>query len=75
VSQLVDNINHPPHYTFSKIEAIDVIEAWGLDYHLGNVLKYLARAKYKGKELEDLKKAKWYLDRYITHKEAYITLE
>ena len=71
---MVDPINHPPHYTFSRIEAIDVIEAWGLDYHLGNVLKYLARAKYKGRELEDLKKAQWYLNRYIAKKEEYIPL-
>jgi len=38
-----DNINHPSHYTFGKIEPIDVIEDWGLPYHLGNTVKYIAR--------------------------------
>lgn len=60
-----DNINHPPHYTFSKIEPIDVIEAWGLGYHLGCVVKYIARAGHKGSELEDLQKAAWYLHRKV----------
>jgi hypothetical protein len=59
------NVDHPSHYTFSKIEVIDVIEAWDLGYRLSNVVKYIARAPYKGKYLEDLKKARWYLDREI----------
>ena len=63
---MTDNINHPQHYTFSNIEVIDAIEEWKLPYHLGNVIKYISRAPYKGKELEDLKKAQWYLDRYIS---------
>jgi hypothetical protein len=61
-----DMVNHPPHYAFGPHETIDVIEAWDLPYHLGNVVKYVSRAKRKGKELEDLKKAAWYLDRYIS---------
>jgi hypothetical protein len=61
----VDNIIHPAHYTFGAIEVIDAIEAWGLGYHEGNIIKYVARAKHKGKELEDLKKARWYVDRKI----------
>lgn len=61
----LDMVNHPPHYAFGVHETIDVIEAWELPYHLGNVVKYVSRAKRKGKELEDLKKAAWYLDRYI----------
>lgn len=61
----VDLINHPPHYKFGPHEVIDVIESWNLGYHLGNVVKYVARAKRKGRELEDLKKAQWYLNRYI----------
>lgn len=61
----VDWVNHPPHYDFGPHETIDVIEAWELPYHLGNVVKYVSRAKRKGRELEDLKKAAWYLDRYI----------
>ena len=61
-----DSVNHPKHYTFGKIEVIDVLEDWQLGFHLGNVVKYIARAAHKGVLLEDLKKARWYLDRYIT---------
>lgn len=60
-----DVINHPSHYTRGKIEVIDFIEDQQLPYHPGNVIKYIARAGYKGDKLEDLKKARWYLDRYI----------
>ena len=60
-----DVINHPSHYTRGKIEVIDFIEDQQLPYHLGNVIKYIARAGYKGDKLEDLKKARRYLDRYI----------
>ena len=61
-----DSVNHPAHYTFSAVEVIDAIEAWELDYHLGNVVKYIARAFHKGDPLEDLRKAEWYLKRRIT---------
>jgi hypothetical protein len=60
-----DMVNHPKHYTFGTIEVIDVIEDWQLGFHEGNCVKYIARAKHKGNELEDLRKAKWYLDRKI----------
>ena len=60
-----DVINHPSHYTRGKIEVIDFIKDQQLPYHLGNVIKYIARAGHKGDKLEDLKKARWYLDRYI----------
>lgn len=62
-----DNVNHPSHYTDGKIEVIDYIEDKKLNYHLGNVVKYVSRAgkKDKSKTIEDLKKARWYLDRYI----------
>ena len=60
-----DVVNHPSHYTRGKIEVIDFIEDQQLPYHLGNVIKYIARAGHKGDKLEDLKKARWYLDRYI----------
>lgn len=62
-----DNVNHPSHYTFGNIEVIDAIEDWGLGYHLGNAVKYIARAGKKDptKTVEDLKKAIWYLNRYI----------
>ena len=39
-----DNVNHPAHYAFSKVEVIAAIEAWGLGYHLGNAVKYIVRA-------------------------------
>lgn len=67
-----DMVNHPPHYDFGPHETIDVIEAWGLPYHLGNVVKYVSRAERKGKKLEDLKKAAWYLNRYIEMTEREI---
>lgn len=60
-----DPVNHPPHYTHGGVEVIDAIEAWGLGFHEGNVVKYVARAKHKGNELQDLEKAKWYLERRI----------
>ena len=62
-----DPIHHPAHYTFGGIEVLDAIEAWGLPYHLGNVVKYVVRAGRKdpAKEIEDLKKARVCRDRYI----------
>ena len=66
-------VNHPAHYNIGGIEAIDVIEAWDLNFCLGNVLKYIARAGHKtftdAGILEDLKKARWYLDREICSRE------
>jgi hypothetical protein len=60
-----DSVNHPPHYKVGGIETIDFIEAKSLGYNLGNVVKYVSRADYKGRLLEDLKKAQWYLNREI----------
>lgn len=60
-----DPVNHPSHYTRGKIEVIEFIEDQRLSYHLGNVLKYICRAGFKNNEVEDLKKAAWYLNRYI----------
>lgn len=65
-----DSVNHPAHYTRGGIEVIDAIEAWGLTFKLANVIKYVARADHKGKPLEDLKKAQWYLNREIAQREA-----
>jgi hypothetical protein len=67
-------VNHPDHYQFGKnneYEAIKVIEAWDLDFHLGNTVKYISRAgkKETDKELQDLKKALWYLQRKIENLE------
>lgn len=61
-------VNHPAHYNAGGIEVIDAIEDWKLDFHEGNVVKYVARAKHKGTELQDLKKAAWYLERLIAKK-------
>jgi hypothetical protein len=70
-------VNHPEHYGGSEnvYEAIKVIENWDLDFHLGNTVKYISRAGKKGvnKELEDLKKAKFYLDRKIKNLENNIS--
>jgi hypothetical protein len=65
-----DEVNHPSHYTLGGIEVIDAIEAWDLGFHLGNCVKYVARAGKKdaAKTLEDLRKARWYLDREIARR-------
>ena len=66
---MADNVNHPAHYTASAMEVIDVIEGLNLGYHGGNILKYVVRHRIKhielDRQLEDLKKARWYLDRLI----------
>jgi len=61
-----ETVNHPPHYKVGGIETIDFIEAKGLDYCLGNVVKYITRADHKGNKKEDLLKAQWYLTRAIS---------
>ena len=61
----VDMVNSPPHYTAGGVETIDFIEAKGLNYNLGNAVKYITRADLKGNRVEDLKKAKWYIEREI----------
>ncbi len=68
----LEAVDHPPHYrSASGHEAIDVIEAWGLGFCLGNVVKYIFRAGIKAPSpLEDLKKASWYLTREISRLEA-----
>jgi hypothetical protein len=65
---MADKVEHPDHYGGKQntYEAIKVIEAWDLGFHLGNVVKYISRAgKKHDRVLEDLQKARWYLDRYI----------
>jgi hypothetical protein len=63
-------VNHPVHYGGEEnpYEAIKVIEAWGLGFCLGNTVKYIARAgkKATAAELDDLRKARWYLNREIS---------
>lgn len=60
----VDMVNHPPHYQHG-IEPIEFIESHNLNFNLGSAVKYIARAPYKGTELLDLKKAKWFIEREI----------
>jgi hypothetical protein len=64
---MTDSVNHPSHYTFGTIEVIDVIEDWGLCWHLGNAVKYIARAGRKdpAKFDQDLRKAVWVIERKI----------
>ena len=65
---MAEKVNHPDHYggESNPYEAIKVIEAWDLNFHLGNVVKYISRAGKKSKNnVEDLKKAEWYLSRYV----------
>lgn len=70
VKNCFDPINNPSHYNEGRaIEPIDVIEDWKLNFHLGSVLKYIARAGRKGSKLQDLKKAAWYLQREIAQME------
>ena len=67
-----DMVNHPEHYTDGGIETIDFIEAKKLPYHLGNAVKYISRAGKKNPEktIEDLQKAIWYINRYISFLEG-----
>ena len=75
---MADNVNHPEHYTYGKIETIDYIEDKGLGFNLGNVVKYVSRCGHKkskgmsanAKAIEDLKKAKFYLEREIAIREC-----
>ena len=59
-----NRVNHPSHYN-KGIETIDYIESWEMNFNIGNVIKYTTRAGYKDNKLEDLQKAKWYLEREI----------
>lgn len=63
-------MNHPAHYQAAGLEVIDVIEAFDLGFRLGNAAKYILRAGRKGDAIEDLKKARWYLEREIQKREA-----
>ena len=70
-----DKVNHPRHYNVNwkgeqAIETFDYIISWKMDYPESNIIKYVTRHPYKGKSLQDLKKARWYLDRLIQEVEA-----
>ena len=69
MSDEVDMVNHPPHYTAhpSGVECVDIAEHYG--FNIGNAIKYLWRAGLKGDAVEDLKKGRWYLDREIQKRE------
>lgn len=71
MADAVDMVNHPSHYT-RKIEVLDFVEAYGLHHfaYLKDAVKYIARHQFKGSPLEDLKKARFYLDRHIKNLEA-----
>lgn len=66
-----DPVNRPEHYhSFPPVyEPLKVIEAWGLGFHLGNSIKYIARCEFKGNPIQDLKKALFYLEREIQNRE------
>ena len=64
LSTIQDPIYNPPHYAHAP-KHIEVIEGWNLGSHEAHVIRYVLRAKYKGMELKDLQKARWYLDRKI----------
>lgn len=67
MSSSSDPVNQPSHYLRFPIEVIEITER--LNFCLGNVVKYVLRADFKGKPLEDLRKAKWYLEREISRRE------
>tara|TARA_B100000214_G_C23772262_1_gene537313 strand:+ start:339 stop:554 length:216 start_codon:yes stop_codon:yes gene_type:complete len=67
---MTEKINHPNHYNSGSLEVIEVIDDAGLGegFCLGNALKYILRARHKENYVEDLEKAKWYLDYLIQRK-------
>jgi translation initiation factor 2B subunit (eIF-2B alpha/beta/delta family) len=54
-------VNHPEHYQGKGLEVIDIIEAFDLNFSLGNAIKYILRADKKGNRKQDLEKARWYI--------------
>lgn len=57
-----DLVHRPPHYTYSKYEPKDVIRAWGLNFNLGSAVKYICRAGHKDDKIQDLEKAKQFIE-------------
>lgn len=70
-------VNHPSHYNTGRIEVIDAIEDWKLDFSLGNAVKYVARCNKKDpcKEIEDLEKAIWYIKRRVENLQTRVQAE
>ncbi len=62
-----DAVNHPAYYNRGSVEVIDFIEDWRLDFSMGSFVKYISRAGHKKDAVEDLKKAKWYICRFVDH--------
>jgi hypothetical protein len=62
-----NSVHHPKHYNYGKIEVIDALEDWELNFHRANAVKYIVRAGKKDPdtECEDLQKAIWYLERNL----------
>lgn len=67
-----DPVNHPDHYNWlpNGLEVIDIVE--NLNFCMGNSVKYIIRADYKGNPIEDMKKAIWYLNREIQRREKKV---
>tara|TARA_R100000008_G_C3570469_1_gene161792 strand:- start:745 stop:960 length:216 start_codon:yes stop_codon:yes gene_type:complete len=67
-----DQVDHPDHYNVGNIETIDYIESLGMSegFCAGNAIKYISRYKFKNSPLQDLKKAKWYLEYLIKKLES-----
>jgi hypothetical protein len=65
-----EKVNHPKHYggEDNLYEAIKVIEAWNANFNIGNVLKYISRCGKKDREIQELEKAAWYLNREIENR-------
>jgi hypothetical protein len=68
MSEQPDMVNHPKHYNVEGYEVIDIIDAFKLNFNMGNALKYLLRADRKGNKEQDINKAIWYLQREINTK-------
>ena len=66
-AKVIEKVDHPQHYQSKGMEVIDIIEAYELDFHLGNAIKYILRAGKKegSSEKEDLGKAAWYIQRKL----------
>ena len=68
-----DGLQHKEYYNQNKIEPIEVIEDWNLNFNLGNVIKYVGRSLYKEDCVKDLEKAKWYIERELYRLNKTIT--
>ena len=65
-----DLVNDPPHYT-KGLSTFEYIDSWNMEYAEGCIIKYVTRWKYKGAPLQDLQKARWYLDKLIKQAETW----